>query len=727
MTPPSRIVRHAALLALALLSGLLSEPAVAVDAAPGQPFKVTQALVSGRLRVMGKPGDLALENRSVTAIVRRSDGWLVDFWPNRKTNPSAPQLGHITAIDGLWLLHPVLLDGHTPIHLTARTVRAVGNSIETASSVGLGAGSVDVTTTYRLDGDKPRLLVTTRVAHHDGGRIRSLGVGDITKWGNVDYFVGGVGRAPSTFVGLGDWVGRKGASGDLMIQSLGDAPMRIRFRTRHPGLAPAIHTTYARGDVDSGETLVVRRVLAYAPIPAHPQLLPSGTLQIEVRDERGKPVAAKLDIRGRGGTPTPDFGDDGDEAGAGHFVWSGNGHFSRSLTVGDYSVMATAGIERDAARWDVHIDRDATAKLEGTLTRVIDTPGWISGDLHLHQAPSVDADIACSTRVIAVAAEGVELAVATDHYVVTDLGPTVARLHRSGALGVPLMTMTGTELSTVGNRFGHFNVFPLHPGDRIAYVNTTPHQLFAAARAASPGGLLQVNHPRWEDIGYFWRYRMDPKTARIPARYKNVYDPAFDAIEVFNGVDAAYLPRVRHVLYDWLHLLGRGHRYTATGNSDSHKLFFDDPGLPRNLIHYGSAKSDADDAKADPAAVIAALHQGRVLVTSGPVIDADVQGVGPGGTLHGHARRVPLHLRIRAAPWIDVSQVEVLLGPRGRRVRFIPVRASRKVVRLDTTVQLAVPARSFVVILASGRRDLPNVYSPGVKPFAFTNPIWLAP
>jgi hypothetical protein len=48
-------------------------------------------------------------------------------------------------------------------------------------------------------------------------------------------------------------------------------------------------------------------------------------------------------------------------------------------------------------------------------------------------------------------------------------------------------------------------------------------------------------------------------------------------------------------------------------------------------------------------------------------------------------------------------------------------------VRLDTTVELAVPPRSFIVVLASGRRDLPNVYSPGVKPFAFTNPTWLAP
>lgn len=725
---PSRVLRHAALLALALVSGFVSEPAVAVDAAPGRPFTVTRGLLAGRLRVMGKPGDLALRNRSVTAIVRKSDGWLVDFWPNKPTRPTAAQLDGITAIDGLWLLHPVLLKGRSPVGLTASAVRAAGDRIETLSTVGLGAGSVDVITTYRLDGDKPRLVVTTRVKHSGGGRIRALGVGDVAKWGNLDYFVQGVGRAPPTFVGLGHWVGRKGASGDLLLRSLEDAPMHIRYRTRHPGLAPAIHTTYARADVDSGDALVVRRVLAYAPISDKPPPpAPSGTLQIELRDENDKPLAAKLDIRGRGQTPTPDFGDDGDQAGAGHFVWSGNGHFARPLPIGDYSVMATAGIERDAARWNVHIHDGATTKLEGRLPRVIKTPGWISGDLHLHQAPSIDADIACTTRVIAVAAEGVELAVATDHYTVTDLAPTVARLHRSGALSVPLMTMVGTELSTVGNRFGHFNVFPLHTGDHFDFVDTTPHQLFSAARAASPHGLLQVNHPRWSGIGYFWRYRMDPKTARIPARYKKVYDPHFDAVEVFNGVDAAELARVRRVLHDWLHLLGRGYRYTATGNSDSHKLFFDDPGLPRNLIHYGTANSDADDTNADPAAVIAALHHGHVVVTNGPVIDVDVNGVGPGGTVHGHGARVPLHIRVRAAPWIDVRQVEVLLGARGRRVRFIPVPASKQVLRLDRIVHLAVPAQSFVVVLASGRRDLPNVYSPGVKPFAFTNPIWLAP
>jgi hypothetical protein len=58
---------------------------------------------------------------------------------------------------------------------------------------------------------------------------------------------------------------------------------------------------------------------------------------------------------------------------------------------------------------------------------------------------------------------------------------------------------------------------------------------------------------------------------------RDQYESDFDALEVFNGLDAYSHPRVRLVLRDWIAHLGRGFRYTATGNSDSHKLAFEDP------------------------------------------------------------------------------------------------------------------------------------------------------
>ncbi len=56
---------------------------------------------------------------------------------------------------------------------------------------------------------------------------------------------------------------------------------------------------------------------------------------------------------------------------------------------------------------------------------MVDTRGWISADLHVHAVPSLDAPTPLVERVRSLAAAGVEVAVATDHNVVTDYAPAI--------------------------------------------------------------------------------------------------------------------------------------------------------------------------------------------------------------------------------------------------------------------------------------------------------------
>jgi hypothetical protein len=56
--------------------------------------------------------------------------------------------------------------------------------------------------------------------------------------------------------------------------------------------------------------------------------------------------------------------------------------------------------------------------------------------------------------------------------------------------------MIGSEISTVGNRFGHFNLFPMDHDDWVDYSNTTPKRMLAEMRSVAPEGVIQVNHPR---------------------------------------------------------------------------------------------------------------------------------------------------------------------------------------------------------------------------------------
>jgi hypothetical protein len=219
---------------------------------------------------------------------------------------------------------------------------------------------------------------------------------------------------------------------------------------------------------------------------------------------------------------------------------------------------------------------------------------------------------------------------------------------------------------------------------------------------------------------------MNPKSALVPSRRPD-YSADFDAIEVYNGLDVAARRGVGQVLADFRRLLAQGHRYSATGNSDSHKLFFIDPGLPRNLIRYRTAASDSDDLKAPIDDILKAIRAGRILVTSGPIIDADVGGAGPGETGRSQGGVVDLHVRIRAAPWIDVRRVSVLLGDGEKPVAERTLAASKDAVRFEESFRLAAKGPTFVVVVAEGDTELPNVHAANSRPFAFTNPIWIAP
>jgi hypothetical protein len=87
---------------------------------------------------------------------------------------------------------------------------------------------------------------------------------------------------------------------------------------------------------------------------------------------------------------------------------------------------------------------------------------------------------------------------------------------------------------------------------------------------------------------------------------------------------------------------------------------------------------------------------------------------------------VTLRVVVRAAPWIDVSSVELLRGG-GERLRSIPVSPTREVTRLSYRTTLNGDGSTFFVVVARGKNPLPNVYRPGVRPFAFTNPIFVTP
>ena len=471
---------------------------------------------------------------------------------------------------------------------------------------------------------------------------------------------------------------------------------------------------------------------------AHPRLRQTGTLAIEIRDEHGAPVPARLTFRAVGETQplfftTIDIARE--EAGAVTAFDRGfvlRGDAGLRVPVGTYDVWVSHGPEWDTARERVTIRSGAETEVKTRLRHVIDTPGWISADLHVHSAASLDSRVPLRDRVFQFVADGVDLIVATDHNVIADYAPVIAEL----GVGDLLASATGDEITT--KQWGHFGAFPLPADDAeigrgaIETGKRTAAQIFADVRAKAPNALINVHHPRLlrGKMGYFVLSELDVATGHTNTPG---FSFDFDALEVLNGYQDSDRETVGKVMGDWIALLDGGKRVSCTGNSDSHHLTFNLGGYPRNYVAVG----DVPVARIDPAAVAAAVKAGHSFFTTGPMIEATIDGK-TFGELVSVARRpvaargatatVDLHVTVRAANWISVNKLTVI-GPGNTVLAIRAIASSTQPVRLDEVIQIPAARDGYAILRVDGDRPMaPNVgdlRSFVVYPLAVANPIWI--
>ena len=468
-----------------------------------------------------------------------------------------------------------------------------------------------------------------------------------------------------------------------------------------------------------------------------------GELHVRALDaDTREPITARLLVHGIDGTLDPSFGPDYRASGAGPIIDALHGEVTTPLPAGKYRVSVTKGIEWSIDSRVVEIDPGKRVDLELAPRHVVPTPDEIACDLHVHARPSFDSPVSPEDRVLSLVAAGIEFAVPTEHNLVGDYGPSLATLGLQG----DMQFVPGVEITTYSPRFGHFGIFPYPIGKPPPpFKHTDIGHVFAGARAGDPERVLVVHHPRLaRDIGYFSAFNWKPGTPP-PARMRL----DFDAIEVFNGYESASLERVEAVLHDYWALLDLGHHYAATGSSDSHRIQYQWAGYPRTMVRVDGR---------DPKAIVAAIKGGHATVTSGPIVELELEHVGPGGDISTSAHELSGHLVVRAAPWIDVTSAEIVIGNHdaaepGRVVQTIEIpsrptitgpepgpleEAQARTVRLDTDIKVDVGdgptigaggagPSNWVMIVVRGKRTLEDVlpFMP-IQPFAVTNPIFVA-
>ncbi len=458
-----------------------------------------------------------------------------------------------------------------------------------------------------------------------------------------------------------------------------------------------------------------------------PRLHETGGLSFEIVDEAsGQRIPGKLTLVGVAGTPEPklahgDIGREDDQSlSAYNRVFSLSGVGVVPIPVGTYDITASRGPEWTIATQRLEITREG-AELHARLRHVVDTPHWVSGDFHVHAAPSPDSRVPMRDRVYEFVADGVDMIVSTDHNVVSNYQPVIADLHAEKLLA----SATGDEITT--GDWGHFGAFPL-PSDMeseghgaIPVRKRTPTDIFRDVRERAPGAVIDIHHPRIEAAtGYFILGKFDDERDES-TRKGFSYD--FDAIEILNGYQDTNRKSIDRVMKDWFALLDRGHLVTATGNSDTHHLTYNLGGYPRNYVLV-----DNDDpgvvTAVDVAKGVRAHHS---FFTTGPFVGFAVGKTGIGDLAPAPGGKATVQITVKAAPWVSVSRV--ILYVAGQEVKRWDVPASSEVVRFDQKYELAVATDTYAVVRVEGDGSLAPVVGGGsgvnVHPFALTNPIFL--
>ncbi len=456
---------------------------------------------------------------------------------------------------------------------------------------------------------------------------------------------------------------------------------------------------------------------------------PGGELAIRVidPDSSAKKLVSRVFVRGIDGTADPSFGPDHRGTGAGPLMDLPGGEVTTPLPQGRYRVRATKGIEWSIDSTDITVAPGETTRVDLELRRVAASAHHVGCDLHVHARPSFDSPVTMEERVLSLAAQGVGFAVPTEHNVVGNYAPGIALLD----LQSELSTVTGVEVTTYDPRFGHFGVFPYPLGAGVPpYRGSNAGAVFAAARRGDARRVVQVNHPRMGNgIGYFNVMSFDPKSGTGTRT-------DFDTIEVYNGYEMFDRDRVELVLRDFMALLNRGAHVAATGSSDSHRIQYQWAGYPRTMARA--------ESRADTADVVAAIKAGRSFVTSGPMLDVQIGGKDPGAEISvAPGARVPVRVRVVAAPWIDVRSVEIIQNGERAAERTVPERtmsvgrqsgtldeARARTVRFDEEIEITAAARpdkdSWIIVIVRGDRRMDDAipFMP-VQPLAFTNPVML--
>jgi hypothetical protein len=429
------------------------------------------------------------------------------------------------------------------------------------------------------------------------------------------------------------------------------------------------------------------------------------------------------------------YGERGLPSGRLEVAFAVTGDTTIAVPAGTWDVIVSRGYEYELFEQTVTVAAGGSANVDAIMDRSVATTNTQCADFHIHTWLSNDSGDDSLVKVAQGVADGLELPVRSDHEFVADFKAEIAQLGvGSFAAGFGSIELTSMEI------WGHMGVFPLNPDPAAVnggaplwqsfptatdptreFATLSPPVVFDAVRARPESPLVIINHPRG-GANYFDYVGYDPATGL--ADQAEEFDTKFTLVEVFNDSDWVANRSVN--VEDWLGLLRSGRKVFAVGSSDSHGLTGSPIGYPRTCLALGTD---------DPAALTAnqvrdTLGAGHAAVSGGIFVTTKLGNANPGDTVTGAGSPMQLDVTVRAATWIDVDEIEVIVdGVTVDTITIVPADADPNDATIRYSKQIAIQTAAtggYVIVAAYGDGDLEPVH-PGRKPFGVTNPIFVVP
>ncbi|MEZ6059365.1 MAG: hypothetical protein R3C19_03280 [Planctomycetaceae bacterium] len=304
--------------------------------------------------------------------------------------------------------------------------------------------------------------------------------------------------------------------------------------------------------------------IALTPRPVS-EVLSAGTIDVTVLDaDSGKPLPARITIVTESGAlQSVAAPADPQLAVRPGIVFTATGTAKFGVPAGAYTVYAGRGFEYSLATFAVTVREGETLPKTLTIRREVPTDGYVACDTHVHSLThSGHGDATVQERMVTIAAEGIELPIATDHNVQIDHDP----LAREIGVRQYFTPVIGNEVTTP---VGHFNIFPVSAEAGVPDHRLTDWEaIFCEIDRETSAPVIVLNHAR--DLHSGVRPFGPKRFNSVVAESLDGWPAGFNAMEVINS--GATQTDVMQLFHDWMSLLNRGASVTPIGASDSHDV-----------------------------------------------------------------------------------------------------------------------------------------------------------